>query len=124
MNEHSFIFAILNARSEQNKKIAIQKAMEMIVAHGFDGMSMQKLATTAGVSPATIYIYFKNREDLFNQIFNEVEETFSKVAFGKFQILKCHLKKDFGYNGKTDLNTLQNTLFTSAFMNNLEILHY
>lgn len=70
---------------DENKKIAIrEKAMEMIVAHGFDGMSMQKLATTAGVSPATIYIYFKNREDLLNQIFNEVEETFSKVALENF----------------------------------------
>lgn len=42
--------------------------MEMIVKHGLDGLSMQKLARAAGVSPATIYIYFKDREDLILQL--------------------------------------------------------
>jgi AcrR family transcriptional regulator len=38
---------------------------------------MQKLAKAAGVSPATIYIYFKDREDLIIQLF--VEE-FGKMS--------------------------------------------
>ena len=42
----------------------------MIVKEGFDGLSMQKLAKAANVSPATIYLYFKNREDLLNQLYN------------------------------------------------------
>lgn len=50
---------------DENKKTAIRdKALEMVVKDGFDGMSMQKLAKSAGVSPATIYIYFKDRDDL------------------------------------------------------------
>ncbi len=40
----------------------------MIVKDGFDGLSMQKLAKAAGVSPATIYIYFKDRDDLIMQL--------------------------------------------------------
>ncbi len=60
------------------------KAMEMIVAEGFDGLSMQKLAKAAGVSPATIYIYWKNREDLLNQLFQEVQENFTGVALEGF----------------------------------------
>ena len=40
----------------------------MIVKEGFDGLSMQKLAKAAGVSPATIYIYYKDRDDLILQI--------------------------------------------------------
>jgi TetR/AcrR family transcriptional regulator, multidrug resistance operon repressor len=50
---------------DENKELAIrEKALEMIVDEGFDGLSMQKLAKAAGVSPATIYIYFKDRDDL------------------------------------------------------------
>ena len=50
---------------DENKEEAIrQKAIEMIVKKGFDGLSMQKLAKEAGVSPATIYIYYKDRDDL------------------------------------------------------------
>ena len=58
---------------DQNKEIAIRKkALAMIVKHGFDGLSVHKLARAAAVSPATIYIYFENREDLIIQIFKEV----------------------------------------------------
>lgn len=57
-------------QKDENKELAIrQKAMEMIVKHGLDGLSMQKLARAANVSPATIYLYFKNREDLILQLF-------------------------------------------------------
>jgi AcrR family transcriptional regulator len=55
---------------DELKELAIrEKALEMVVKHGFDGLSMQKLAKAAGVSPATIYIYFKDRDDLILQLF-------------------------------------------------------
>jgi AcrR family transcriptional regulator len=54
---------------DENKETALrQKALETIVEKGFDGLSMQKLAKAAGVSPATIYIYFKDRDDLIVQL--------------------------------------------------------
>jgi AcrR family transcriptional regulator len=54
---------------DENKELAIrQKALKMIVEKGFDGLSMQKLAKAADVSPATIYIYFKDRDDLIIQL--------------------------------------------------------
>lgn len=50
---------------DENKESAVrQKALEMLVNEGFDGFSMQKLAKAAGVSPATLYIYYKDKEDL------------------------------------------------------------
>jgi len=59
---------------DENKAQAIrEKALEMIVREGFDGLSMQKLAKAAGVSPATIYIYYKDRDDLIVQLW--VQET-------------------------------------------------
>lgn len=55
-----------------NKELIIrEKAIEMIVNHGFDGLSMHKLAKSAGISVATIYIYFKDREDLIQQLYTE-----------------------------------------------------
>lgn len=70
---------------DENKEAAIrEKALEMIVTDGFDGLSMQKLAKAAGVSPATIYIYYKNREDLLNSLYNLVNETFAEVALQGF----------------------------------------
>jgi len=44
----------------------------MIVQEGIDRFSIQKLAKEAGVSPATMYIYFKNKEDLILQLYTDV----------------------------------------------------
>ena len=74
----------MRVRDEQKESAIREKAMEMIVAEGFDGLSMQKLARAANVSPATIYIYYKNREDLLNSLYNMVNRTFAAVALEKF----------------------------------------
>lgn len=74
----------MRTRDESKETCIKMKAMEMIVTEGFDGLSMQKLAKAANVSPATIYIYWKNREDLLNQLFHEVQGTFSDVAMEGF----------------------------------------
>ena len=64
---------------DESKELAIrEKAIEMIVQKGFDGLSMQKLAKAANVSPATIYIYYKDRDDLIVQLW--VEEMDKMVA--------------------------------------------
>lgn len=54
---------------DENKIMAIrEKAIDLMVEEGLDGFSIQKLAKAAGVSPATIYIYYKDREDLIVQL--------------------------------------------------------
>jgi AcrR family transcriptional regulator len=74
----------MRTRDEQKEKLIREKALKMIVREGFDGFSMQKLAKAAGVSPATLYIYYRNREDLINNLFNEVHATFISCALFNF----------------------------------------
>lgn len=61
-----------------------EQALDMIVAHGFDGLSMQKLAKAAGVSPATIYIYFKNRDDLIVSLYREEAQKMADLTLEGF----------------------------------------
>ena len=56
----------------------------MIVSHGFDGLSMHKLAKAASVSVATIYIYFKDREDLIQQLYTEEFEKMTLATLVNF----------------------------------------
>ena len=51
----------MRTRDEKKEHAIRRRALEIIVERGFDGFSMQKLAKAAGVSPATLYIYFKDR---------------------------------------------------------------
>jgi len=62
----------MRTRDEQKERVIRQKALEMIVRYGIDRFSIQKLARVARVSPATIYIYFKNRDDLIVQLYADV----------------------------------------------------
>jgi AcrR family transcriptional regulator len=59
----------MRIRDENKIDSLFQHALTTIVKDGFDGLSMQKLAKAAGVSPATIYIYFKDRDDLLKQLY-------------------------------------------------------
>lgn len=58
----------MRLRDENKQSLVKEKAIEMLVNEGFDGFSMQKLAKAAGVSPATLYIYYQDKEDLIVQL--------------------------------------------------------
>lgn len=70
MNIHLYLL-LMRTRDENKAQAIREKAIEMIVKEGFDGLSMQKLARSAGVSPATIYIYYKDRDDLIIQLWTD-----------------------------------------------------
>lgn len=79
----TLIFAYMRTRDDNKMEALLQAALEMIVKEGFDGLSMQKLAKTAGVSPATIYIYFKDKEDLLLRLYKrECDMYFSYILEG------------------------------------------
>ena len=70
---------------DANKEHSIrEKALKMLVKEGLEGFSMQKLAKAADVSPATIYIYFKDKEDLIDQLCQAAGEKMIAVTFQGF----------------------------------------
>ncbi|RPE09688.1 TetR/AcrR family transcriptional regulator [Chitinophaga lutea] len=73
-------------RIRDEKKICQlhQKAIEMIVREGLDGFGINKLAKAAGVSPATIYIYYKDREDLIIQTTRRVADVMLEESLRDF----------------------------------------
>lgn len=74
----------MRVRDENKVQAIADKAIEMIVKSGFDGLSMQKLAKEANVSPATIYIYFKDREDLILQLCMQESKKMFEATFYDF----------------------------------------
>ena len=45
---------------------------------------MSKIASIANVSPATIYLYFENKQDLVNKTYIEVKEAYTQYAFATY----------------------------------------
>jgi TetR/AcrR family transcriptional repressor of multidrug resistance operon len=76
--------AKLRTRDSNKEALIREKAIEIIVNHGFDGLSMHKVARSAGISVATIYIYFKDREDLIQQLYTEETKKMSDATLVNF----------------------------------------
>jgi AcrR family transcriptional regulator len=65
-----------------DKRNALVKAtIELVNNNGFHATPMSKIAKMANVSPATIYLYFENKQDLVNQTYIDVKAIYTKYAF-------------------------------------------
>ncbi len=70
----------MRTRDANKENLIQEKAIEMIVKQGLDGFSMQKLAKAANVSPATLYIYYKDRDDLITQLATSVSNRLMETS--------------------------------------------
>lgn len=55
-------------------EVIFKAALELIMVEGIAGLTMSKLAKKAGIATGTLYIYFKNKEELFNQLYAKLRD--------------------------------------------------
>lgn len=55
-------------RSEETKQNILHAAGQLFSERGFDAVTMREIAKAAGCSHTTIYLYFKDKEALLNQL--------------------------------------------------------
>ena len=84
MNIHLSLTPAMRTSDENKVRSISEKALKMMVKEGLNGFSMQKLAKAADVSPATIYIYFKDKEDLVAQICMDAGKKMMDITFKNF----------------------------------------
>ena len=71
------------AEDNAKRRQIVEGARQIFLANGFDAASMNDIARAAGVSKGTLYVYFKNKEELFEAI---VEQECEAQAEGIFDI--------------------------------------
>jgi|SRR5690606_19417826 TetR/AcrR family transcriptional repressor of multidrug resistance operon len=54
------------------RTLILRAALELLASCGFHGFSMKQLAKRAGVAAGTLYLYFRDREDLIRQLHREI----------------------------------------------------
>ena len=60
-----------DASDSAKRRQIIEGARAVFLSQGFDAASMNDIARKAGVSKGTLYVYFKNKEDLFEAMTEE-----------------------------------------------------
>ena len=68
---------ILETDKENLRQEIIDAGRELFVSEGYSNVSMRKIADRIGYSATTIYLYFKDKNDLLHQI---CEQTFARLA--------------------------------------------
>ena len=70
-------------KKDDEKERSIKEAViKIILQEGFHGASISKIAKMAGVSPATVYIYFENKENMLQDIYSEYSEEIFDYLLG------------------------------------------
>ena len=71
-------------KSIDKRNALIKATIELVNNNGFHATPMSKIAKMANVSPATIYLYFENKQDLVNKTYIEVKAAYTKYAFATY----------------------------------------
>ncbi len=69
------------ADDNAKRRQIVKGARSMFLQHGFDAASMSDIARAAGVSKGTLYVYFENKEQLFEAIVHEECMVHAEGAF-------------------------------------------
>jgi len=70
---------------DENKINEIYRAtLNLVKANGLSGITMQMVAKEAGIATGTLYIYFKNKETLINELFDTCIRSTASTFFHNY----------------------------------------
>lgn len=62
---------------QQMKELILQTAAHIILAEGFEKLSIRKIANRIDYSPAIIYHYFRNKDEILSQVLRRGHQDFT-----------------------------------------------
>lgn len=102
-------------RKDDEKQKSIKRAVvKIVLQEGMHGASISKIAKAAGVSPATVYIYYDNKDVMLKSIYHEYAEQV-------FQNLLDKLHEDLPGNEFVDLIIRE---YYNFMVTNEEVYHF
>jgi AcrR family transcriptional regulator len=74
----------MRTKDDEKEAALFEATVKLVNEIGFASSSVSKIAREAGVSPATIYVYYKNKEDLLVSTYIEIKLDLSKAVLKDF----------------------------------------
>lgn len=73
----------MRTRDLVKEELVRQKTVELVVEEGLDNFSVNKLAKACGISVATLYIYYKDKDDLIVKVaIEEAKKSSARMVKG------------------------------------------
>jgi AcrR family transcriptional regulator len=89
---HNFDERKKKALKEFAREAIYEAILEVIKAHGYDGLTMQRVATAAGIATGTLYNYFKNKDELLIYADKKIHLSFLEF-FGELNVLSMSARE-------------------------------
>ena len=77
-------FRVMRTKDDEKEAALFEATVKLVNEIGFASSSVSKIAREAGVSPATIYVYYKNKEDLLVSTYIGIKLDLSKALLRNF----------------------------------------
>lgn len=94
----------MRRKDDEKEKNIKEAVIKLILEEGFHGTSISKIAKAAGVSPATVYIYYENKEVMLQDIYLEYSEEIFDYVLSKLnnviegqQIIEILIREYYSY---------------------------
>lgn len=67
---------------DKNKIEALQQSViDVLINEGYHNLSVAKIAKHADVSPATLYIYYRDKKDMLGKVYLRIKQVFDAKLF-------------------------------------------
>ncbi len=84
----------MRTRDQKKYDAIVKSTINLTNKLSFSGISISKIAREANVSPATIYIYFENKEDLLTTIYYDIRKKASESVLTNIDV-NMSIKEQF-----------------------------
>jgi TetR/AcrR family transcriptional regulator len=78
----------MNITRTETEALILDAARKVFLENGFDGSTMQQIATVAGINKALLHYYFRSKDRLFEAVFLEA---FAKMVPNIFKIFTAEI---------------------------------
>ncbi|NVN56830.1 TetR family transcriptional regulator [bacterium Scap17] len=81
-------------RDEHKQQALLEATLHEVAEHGFAVTSVARIARAAGMSPGTLYLYYRDKDDLLEATFREVSRRIIAVAIEAFEAEPVEVLED------------------------------
>jgi len=89
---------------DKRKQEILQKSLDVFIEEGYEDATFQKIADRCGITRTTLYIYFKNKHEIF---LGSIKELLSELEISLKEVIKDKTK-----NAETTLRQILDTIIT------------
>lgn len=114
----------MRVKDEEKIPRIYHAAITVVNRYGLEGCSMSKIADEAGVSAATIYLYFDNKEDMLTKLFIHTKDRMGHSYFSDnmdMSVSKATFRTIFLNHYQYIINNIEEYIFLEDFSTSAQI---